>query len=208
MNKSADEFGLCAEHLKFCKNEIAPYLTKLFNNIIETLKTPNTFKTGILFPVLKKDKDPLLCSSRRILSTHLYQICVQDLLLELERNCLGLNIGNICVGTPTYADGMAFIETDTISKSCLRYSNQHHYKIQPTKIKIVTCGNVTNPDWTLYDTPVTVSKEATNLGMARSWKKEGEINVANRIKLARRTVYALMGSAVHGTNALDPCNIS
>ncbi|CAG2256286.1 unnamed protein product [Mytilus edulis] len=54
MNKSPDEFGLCAEHLKFSKNEIAPYLTKLFNNIIETLKTPGTFKTGILFPVLKK----------------------------------------------------------------------------------------------------------------------------------------------------------
>ncbi|CAC5395287.1 unnamed protein product [Mytilus coruscus] len=50
MNKSTDEFRLCAEHLKFCKNEIAPYLTKLFNNIIETLKTPNTFKTGIIFP--------------------------------------------------------------------------------------------------------------------------------------------------------------
>ncbi|CAC5401071.1 unnamed protein product [Mytilus coruscus] len=58
MNKSIDEFGLSAEHLKFCKNEIAPYLTKLFNNIIVTIRTPGTFKTGILFPVLKKDKDP------------------------------------------------------------------------------------------------------------------------------------------------------
>ncbi|CAC5395417.1 unnamed protein product [Mytilus coruscus] len=65
MNKSVDEFGLCAEHLKFCKNEIAPYLTKLFNNIIETLKTPGTFKTGILFHVLKKDKDPSDVNSYR-----------------------------------------------------------------------------------------------------------------------------------------------
>ncbi|CAG2188601.1 unnamed protein product [Mytilus edulis] len=65
MNKSPDEFGLCAEHLKFSKNEIAPYLTKLFNNIIETLKTPGTFKTGILFPVLKKDKDPSDVNSYR-----------------------------------------------------------------------------------------------------------------------------------------------
>ncbi|CAC5425615.1 unnamed protein product [Mytilus coruscus] len=47
-----------------------------------------------------------------ILSTHLYNIFVQDLLLELERNSLCLNIGNIFVGTPTFADDMAFIETN------------------------------------------------------------------------------------------------
>ncbi|VDI23737.1 Hypothetical predicted protein [Mytilus galloprovincialis] len=335
MNKSPDEFGLCAEHLKFSKNEIAPYLTKLFNNIIETLKTPGTFKTGILFPVLKKDKDPSDVNSYRgitvtpvigkvfeycilpklnlqnitnlqfgftkglnplissfiiseskydqtrknnefymgfldvksafdvvqhdiildklldlnipsflwlvikdlysnlstkvkwqgdlsekfsvhqgvrqggILSTHLYKIFVQDLLLELERNSLGLNTGNIFVGTPTCADDMAFIETNRDNLQIMlnvseRYSKQHHYKIHPTKTKIVTCGKVTNADWTLYDTPVTISKEATHLGITRSWKKEGEINVANRIKLARRTLYALMGSGVHGTNGLDP----
>ncbi|CAG2213756.1 GET1 [Mytilus edulis] len=68
MNKSPDEFGLCAEHLKFSKNEIAPYLTKLFNNIIETLKTPGTFKTGILFPIISKQ-----------LSKQIYPVCDTEL---------------------------------------------------------------------------------------------------------------------------------
>ena len=46
-----------------------------------------------------------------ILSTHLYKIFVQDLLLELESQCLGFQLGDIYIGTPTCADDIAFIES-------------------------------------------------------------------------------------------------
>jgi hypothetical protein len=39
-----------------------------------------------------------------ILSTHLYKIFVQDLLLELESQCLGFQLRDIYIGTPTCAD--------------------------------------------------------------------------------------------------------
>jgi hypothetical protein len=39
-----------------------------------------------------------------ILSTHLYKIFIQDLLLELEENSLGYHLGNVYIGTPTCAD--------------------------------------------------------------------------------------------------------
>jgi hypothetical protein len=48
-----------------------------------------------------------------ILSTHLYKIFVQDLLLELEENSLGYHLGNVYIGTPTCADDVAIIERDS-----------------------------------------------------------------------------------------------
>ena len=38
-----------------------------------------------------------------ILSTHLYKMFVEDLLLELENAVVGFHFGNIYVGTPTCA---------------------------------------------------------------------------------------------------------
>ena len=43
-----------------------------------------------------------------ILSTHLYKIFVQDLLLELEENSLGYHLDNVYIGTPTCAAEVVF----------------------------------------------------------------------------------------------------
>jgi hypothetical protein len=37
----------------------------------------------------------------------------QDLLLEMEENSLGYHLGNVYIGTPTCANGVAFIERDS-----------------------------------------------------------------------------------------------
>jgi hypothetical protein len=241
-NKSSDEFGLAAKHLKYGVEVICPALTKVFNEILASSKSPESFKSGILTPVLKRDKDPALVNNYRgitvtavigktsenclleklnlvineselpfgftkrlfpliaglliseakyevsqvqktlfiglfdvqsafdvvqhiilmdklfdqkiplvlwsiiddmysglttrvkwkgelsntypvlqgvtvrqggILSTHLYKIFVQDLLLELEENSLGYHLGNVYIGMPTCADDVAFIERDS-----------------------------------------------------------------------------------------------
>ena len=214
-NKSSDEYGINAEHLKNSKKSISSFLTKTFNKILEIRKAPTSFKTGVLTPVLKKGKDTTLCASYRgitvtsiigktfeysmlrklkltnmtdlqfgfteglnpimaslliseskcekkknskgiidqsihptlwliikdlysgltskvkwaddlsesfdilqgvrqggFLSTHLYKIFVQDLLLELESKCLGFQLGDIYIGTPTCADDIALIESN------------------------------------------------------------------------------------------------
>ena len=54
--KSPDEYGLCAEHLKLAKESVTPTLTKIFNNILINRTVPIEFKSGILTPVLKKEK--------------------------------------------------------------------------------------------------------------------------------------------------------
>ena len=66
--KSPDEFGLTAEHLKNAKTTIAPALRSIFNNILQHRKVPSSFKSGILTPVLKKDKDPTMMSNYRAIT--------------------------------------------------------------------------------------------------------------------------------------------
>ena len=67
----------------------------------------------------------------RILSTNLYKIFVQDLLLELEENSLGYHLGNVYIGMPTCADDVALIERDSNNLQIMinvisRYAKQHH----------------------------------------------------------------------------------
>ena len=52
--KSADEFGIHAEHFKLADNIVLPFLITLLRNG----EIPKSFKSGILTPVHKKDKDP------------------------------------------------------------------------------------------------------------------------------------------------------
>ena len=58
LKKSADEFGITAEHLKDSSKVIAPILPSIFNQLLAEGKIPDSFKLGIVTPVLKKHKDP------------------------------------------------------------------------------------------------------------------------------------------------------
>ncbi|CAC5413847.1 unnamed protein product [Mytilus coruscus] len=56
-NKSSDEFGICAEHLKFASPTIFRVLSVLFNAIIEHCHIPLQFLSGIITPVHRKGND-------------------------------------------------------------------------------------------------------------------------------------------------------
>ena len=55
--KSANEFGLCAEHLKAADHVITPVLKDIFNDIFLSWKIPGCFIGGVLTPVPKCGKD-------------------------------------------------------------------------------------------------------------------------------------------------------
>ena len=92
-----------------------------------------------------------------ILSTHLYNIFVQDLLEELEQNAIGYHLGNIYVGSPACADDIAFISSDkyemqTMLNIVSRYAKEHHYLIHPVKTQLVDCSKTpSNYDWVMND---------------------------------------------------------
>ena len=48
------------------------------------------------------------------------------------------------------------------------------------------------------------SPATTYLGMLRSEVNENDINIEERLSLARRTQYALINTGVHGSNELNP----
>ena len=58
-------------------------------------------------------------------------------------------------------------------------------------------------EWKLGSTSVNVKSETVHLGLIRSEKLENDINIRDRISLAR-TLYALIKAGVHGSNGLSP----
>jgi hypothetical protein len=55
--KSADENGIQAKHFRNAKEELAPLLCEIINQIFQDLDIPDSMKSGILTPILKKGKD-------------------------------------------------------------------------------------------------------------------------------------------------------
>ena len=81
-----------------------------------------------------------------VLSTHLYKIFVEDQILELEDKILGFKfvLGDIYVGATAVAGDMAYLSSTPEMLQLMlhvgignRYSRHHHFKIHPTKTKIV-----------------------------------------------------------------------
>ncbi|CAC5361769.1 unnamed protein product [Mytilus coruscus] len=123
------------------------------------------------------------------------QSCIQEALQEC---------------TPTCADDIAFIsnnenELQIMLNVLSRYANEHHYTIHPMKTQIIDCSKTkSNYKWNLGGNEINTAESGVHLGIIRAEKNECQINIQERIQIARRTKYALMGSGVHGTNGLDP----
>ncbi|MCG8097222.1 MAG: reverse transcriptase family protein [Candidatus Thiodiazotropha endolucinida] len=342
--KAADEMEITAEHLKYSGNVLLPYIASVFNDILVSKNVPDSFKSGLIYPIHKKAKDPRCMENYRgitvssvlgklfetvilnrlqnlnedqselqygftkglsptmaslllseavldstlsnrplyiatiekqkafdvvshpvlmvklyqqginshlwqvirsmykgltakvkwegevspsinvlqgvrqggILSTHFYKAYCNDQLTELEETGLGKYIGPIYIGCPTVADDLLFISEDDVELQLmfnLSYikSQEKRYHIHPQKTVIVR-KNVTKDrlkeetvsEWTLGSTSVKVDSKTTHLGLSRTEKSEVNINIADRVSLARRTLYALIKTGVHGSNGLNP----
>ncbi len=334
--KSADEYQIAAEHLKTSKPVIVPFIVETFNTILQERQVPESFKTGILTPVLKKGKDSTKTDSYRgitvtailgklfeyvilnritisqsdlqfgftkglspsmaslivseakieadlngahmylatldsqkafdvvdhrilldklyhqnihpdlwlivkemykgltarvkwknglsssysvkqgirqggVLSTHFYKTYINDLLSELEHHKIGMQIGNTYVGSPCCADDVALLSCDENELQIMlnvasRYATHHRYNLHPIKSKVVSQYNSKNNDtsWTLGDNIIHCQDRTEHLGLLRTSNKENDLNIRERISLARRTLYSLISTGVHGTNGLNP----
>ena len=149
-----------------------------------------------------------------ILSPHLYKMYVDPLLGELKRNALGAHVGTIYVGSVAVADDFLFMsncrdELQTMFNLSKGYSGERRYKIHPTKTtlipRVTTSASRTNDigkKFYMGETEVTESSKTEHLGMIRSVKDEDKLNIQKRKSLARRTLYSLIKTGVHGCNGL------
>ena len=147
-----------------------------------------------------------------IMSTSLYKTYVNDLLHTLEKSGNGMKIGNIYIGSPTCADDILLLsdnkeELQAMITTCHKYAVEHQYKLHPEKSTVTPFLNASEEDsgasWYMGEDKMSTTQDFTHLGI--KWQ-QGKLTpgVEERIRLARRTVYALMGAGIHGENGLSP----
>ena len=153
-----------------------------------------------------------------ILSPHLCKMYGDPLLDELKRNAVGAHVGTIFLGSAAVADDFLFMsncpELQTmfnISKGC---AGKRRYKIHPTKTTLVSRittrasrDNDNGKKWYMGETEVTENCKTEHLGLIRRVKDENVLNIQKRTSLARRTLYSLIKTGIHGCSGLN-ANIS
>ena len=149
-----------------------------------------------------------------ILSTLFYKIYLNPCLMELEHNRLGLCIGTSYCGCPACADDVALLtrcknELQLMANVFNRNCKQDRVTIHPSKSNVVLLKNhksVTkkNVKVELNGNNISLSENTTHLGLLRAEVNENIINIDDRIRLARRTLYSLISTGVHGSNGLNP----
>jgi hypothetical protein len=144
-----------------------------------------------------------------------YKSYIVDLLNNLSRTNAGFYIGSINVCAPTCADDMLVLSSNMFELQLLllmvaAYANSEHYIIHPDKSMILPLNISSNHEqqnlvelkpWSINDRCLPVKTELTHVGIARNIKGITP-TVESRISLGRRTLYAMMGSGLHGLNGL------
>ncbi|KAK3097352.1 hypothetical protein FSP39_008944 [Pinctada imbricata] len=149
-----------------------------------------------------------------ILSTGLYKVYINDLLLSLEKSRIGATIESTYVGCPTVADDLSLasnyeIDTQHMLDISYKYANRERYIIHPEKSvlmrRFIPKGyQETMSDWKLGDTEISISTNATHVGILRSSEDELGKSVDERISCARITLYSMTYTGLHGSNGLTP----
>ena len=106
-----------------------------------------------------------------ILSTCLYKIYIDELLRIVKSKRLGLCIGTVYIGCPTYADDVALMalspdELQIMIYEALNYSKKNRYQIHPVKTSVVDISIYKlNEDlkWTLGEKVVNHTESSVHL---------------------------------------------
>ena len=150
-----------------------------------------------------------------ILSPHLYKMYVNPLLEDLKRNALGACIGTIYTGCLAVADDFLYLsncpdELQVMLNLAYSFSGERRYKIHPLKTTLVSrvttkTSRIKDKDakWYMGNNQVTENTKSEHLGILRSSKDENALNIQKRTSLARRTLYSLIKTGVHGCNSLN-----
>ncbi|MES9884980.1 MAG: reverse transcriptase family protein [Sedimenticola sp.] len=177
----------------------------------------NNAKTSVKWDGLKSQ--PYVCEQGvrqgGILSTDLYKVYVNGLLDRLNQNHDGAKIGEINCVAPTCADDVALLSSNpetlqSLINTAVDYSKMERYILQPTKSVILPINTTSRKAKCIYDYPWTLNgdkmpvvESTMHMGILRSAATD-ETSVDENIKKARRTIYSLMASGLHGENGLDP----
>ncbi|XP_033761518.1 uncharacterized protein LOC117343284 [Pecten maximus] len=140
-----------------------------------------------------------------------HKIFINNLLATFEQNQVGMHLGHIYCGIPTVADDVTLISSDPYELQAMldiqaAYANKQRYILSDQRSTILVFNDNQSKTWQLNSANLTVSASATHLGIERdSSSSTGTKQVSdNRITIAPRTVYSMIGAGLHGLNGLNP----
>ena len=145
------------------------------------------------------------------LSTLMYKRFNNDLLNQLQNAPEGMKIGSIDVTSPTCADDIALLsqkeyEAQILTNTVHEATKQDRFSINASKCEVVQFKTTTKhfgtPSIMYNNTNIELVNSAKHLGIERNQNNTPDMD--NRIHLARKTVYALLGSGLHGKNGVSP----
>ena len=153
-----------------------------------------------------------------ILSTTDYKLYINELLDNLENANLGCYLGDIYCGAPTCADDVLLLAPTALILSSMinltsHYASRERYVLHPTKSTVMVYNSPVNCDtwqkaniWDINRSPLQVVNNSLHLGIERCSTPNQRISnhVNNKISIARRTLYSLMGAGLHGLTGLNP----
>ena len=147
--------------------------------------------------------------SHTILLDKLYEAGVQPALWTIVKDMYS----SYC-GCPACADDVALLtrcknELQLMANVFNRNCKQDRVTIHPSKSNVVLLKNhksVTkkNVKVELNGNNISLSENTTHLGLLHAEVNENIINIDDRLRLARRTLYSLISTGVHGSNGLNP----
>ena len=100
------------------------------------------------------------------------------------------------------------VELQCVLSTLQRHTRNDRVTIHPTKTKAVAfCKSKvykSSMSWKLGDSEIYLVSQTLHLGILRSELNENGINIADRISVARRTLYALLNTGLHGSYGVNP----
>ena len=103
-----------------------------------------------------------------------------------------------------------FEKLKVLLSKCFRNSGKNKCTLHPRKSVVRHTMNSRHPktvnlsSWTLAENPMNEKESSKHLGLIRGGLSEGQEHVKTRVSLARRTLYSLIKTGMHGSNGLNP----
>ena len=145
------------------------------------------------------------------LSPGLFNIFINDLLLQLKSVNSGVKIQDFHINVLAYCDDLNLISTTAtglqkLINICYQYAQMWRMRFNPLKTSIVCVGkqpHIKPPVWTLGNSQVGLSEEALVLGVTFNSTLSSNKHVKNRMRKCQQSMFAMttMGLSYPGLNS-------
>ena len=144
-----------------------------------------------------------------VLSPLLYAVFTSELLFLLEASDLGVRIGTVYVGSPTFADDMALIASSQEDLQGMlsvvdKYASKWGYRTNPSKSAVLIFSRKKLPsyEWSISNSSIPTLSSARHLGLLLSISSSTINRTIRSITSSRSAYYALsaLGARHTGVN--------